>query len=112
MSESLQLRDPLYKLNVRFSNGEQIQFISSEAIDPRGITPETRYAVISSFSVENPSDCTDIAVLSLRDISCIRTEKVTREQLTAERRMAGIRTVGAHDHDEKPVKSLAQLKFI
>lgn len=112
MSESLQLRDPLYKLVVRFSNGEKIQFISAEPIDPRGITSETRYAVVSSFSVENPSECTDIAVFNMRDVTCIRTEQVTREQLTTERRMAGIRTIGAADPDEKLPKTVAQLKFI
>jgi hypothetical protein len=111
MSESINLQDPLFKLHVRFSNGEVIQYILSDHLDSRMITPDTRYAVISSFSCENPSQCSDTTVINLRDVSFIRTEQVTLEQLGAERRMAGIRNIGSPG-DEKVVKNLSQIKFI
>jgi hypothetical protein len=112
MSESIQLRDPLYKLVVRFSNGETIQHVVTDPIDSRTVTPETRYALISSFSCQNPSECTDVTAINLRDVSFIRTERVTLDQLAAERRMAGMRNTGVSASEERLPKSLAQLKFI
>ena len=112
MSESLQLRDPLFKLVVRFSNGEMIQHIVSDPIEAHTISPDIRYAVISSFSCQNPSQCTDITLVNLRDVTFIKTERVTLDHLTTERRMAGIHSGSASSHDDKLPKSLAQLKFI
>jgi hypothetical protein len=112
MSESINLRDPLYKLYIRFSNGEVVQYIVSEHLDTRMITADTRYAVVSSFSCENPSQCGDTTVISLRDVTFIRTEQVTLEQLGGERRMAGIRTSGSPGFDDRVVKNLSQIKFI
>ncbi|HWP43193.1 MAG TPA: hypothetical protein VNO14_08170, partial [Blastocatellia bacterium] len=101
MSESINLKDPLYKLHVRFSNGEVVQYIVSEHLDSRAITPDTRYAIISSFSCQNPSQCSETTVINLRDVTFIRTEQVTLEQLAAERRMAGIRTAGPSGGDDR-----------
>jgi hypothetical protein len=112
MSESIQLKDPLYKLIVRFSNGEMVSHVVSDPIDPRVISPETRYCVISSFSCQEPSQCTEIAVISMRDVTFIKTERVALDQLAAERRMAGIRSTGALGAEERLPKTLAQLKFI
>jgi len=112
MSESFQLRDPLFKLVVRFSNGEMIQHIVSDLIEARMITPDTRYAVISSFSCQNPNECSDITVVNLRDVTFIKTERVTLDQLATERRMAGIHSSSASSHDDKLPKFLAQVKFI
>lgn len=112
MSESIQLRDPLFKLIVRFSNGEMISHIVTDPIDSRMILPETRYAVVSSFSCQNPSECTDITVINLRDVTFLKTELVTLDQLAAERRMAGIRSTGPASGDDKVPKNLAQIKFI
>jgi hypothetical protein len=112
MSESIQLRDPLFKLIVRFSNGEMIQQIVTDPIDSRLITPETRYAVVSAFSCQNPSECTDITIINLRDVTFLRTEVVTLDQLVAERRMAGIRSSGPSSGDDKLPKTLAQIKFV
>lgn len=112
MSESIQLRDPLFKLIVRFSNGEMINHIVTDPIDSRMITPETRYAVVSAFSCQNPSECTDITIINLRDVTFLRTEVVTLDQLTAERRMAGIRSAGPSSGDDKLPKTLAQIKFV
>jgi hypothetical protein len=112
MSESLQLRDPLYKLIVRFSNGETIQHVVSDSIEARMISPETRYAVIISFSCQNPSECTDVTVVNLRDVSFIRTERVTLDQLSTERRMAGIHSASVASADDRLPKTLAQVKFV
>ena len=112
MSEAIQLRDPLFKLIVRFTNGEIISYIASEPIDPRMLSSDTRYAVINSISCQNPSDCVDVAVVNLRDITFIKTERVTLEQLAAERRLAGIHSVGAASAEDKLPKTLAQVKFI
>jgi hypothetical protein len=108
MSESFQIREPLYKLLVRFGNGETVHFILPDPIDDRLMTPDTKYVVISSFSVEKPSECTDITVINVRDLTFIRTERVTLEQLAAERRMAGMRS----SSDDKLPKTLSQLKFV
>ncbi|HEX8087344.1 MAG TPA: hypothetical protein VF762_00730 [Blastocatellia bacterium] len=112
MSESLQLHDPLFKLIVRFSNGEMIQHVLGDPIDARMITPETRYAVISSFSCQNPSECTDITVVNVRDVTFIKTERVTLDQLSTERRMAGIHSASTTSADDRLPKTLAQVKFV
>ena len=112
MSESLQLRDPLYKLIVRFSNGETIQHVVSDPIEARMISPDTRYAVISSFSCQNPSECTDVTVVSLGDVSFIKTERVTLDQLSTERRMAGIHSASTSSADDRLPKTLSQVKFV
>ncbi|HWN98685.1 MAG TPA: hypothetical protein VNS63_05380 [Blastocatellia bacterium] len=108
MSESIQIREPLHKLLIRFGNGETINYILTDPLDARLMTPETKYVVISSFSVEKPSECTDVTVINVRDLTFIRTERVTLDQLTGERRMAGMRST----NDDKIPKTLAQLKFI
>jgi hypothetical protein len=112
MSESYQLREPLFKLVVRFGNGEKIQHIVSDPIAAHQITPDTRYVVITSFLCQNPSECSDITVVNLRDVTFIKTERVTLDQLATERRMAGIHSSSASSHDDKLPKSMAQLKFI
>lgn len=112
MSESLQLREPLFKLVVRFGNGEKTQHVVSHPIEAHLITRDTRYVVISSFSLQNPSECTDITVINLRDVTFIKTEQVTLDQLTTERRTAGLHSGGTSSHDDRLPKSLAQLKFI
>jgi hypothetical protein len=112
MSESLQLREPLFKLVVRFGNGEKIQNVVSHPIEAHLITPETRYLVISSFSLQNPSECTDIVVVNMRDVTFIKTEQVTLDQLTTERRTAGLHSSSQSSQDDRMPKTLAQLKFI
>jgi hypothetical protein len=111
MGEEIQLRDPLYKLIVRFSNGEKVQHVVADPIEARSITPETRYAVVSSFLCQNPSECTDIAVINLRDVTYFKTERVTIEELSAERRMAGMRA-NAANADERVPKTISQISFI
>jgi hypothetical protein len=111
MSESIQLRDPLFRLVLRFSNGETVQHVMSEAIDTRKLSADTRYAIITSVSIENPNELADISVVNLRDVTFIKTERVTLDQLATEKRMAGIRGA-VSSNDGKIVKSLAQINFI
>lgn len=111
MSESFQLRDPLFRLIIRFTNGETVQHVMTDPIDSRMISPETKYAVISSFSCQNPSVCSDVTVVNLRDVSFVRSERVTLEQLAAEHRI-GIRSAGISTADDRLPKNVAQLKFV
>lgn len=109
MSEAIELKEPIFKLSVRFSNGELLSFIVDSPIDSRLITPDTRYAMISTVNCQNPNECADLTVVNLRDVTFIRTERVTLDQLAAEHRMAGIRITGRADDK---LKSLSYLKFI
>ena len=110
MSEALQLRDPLFKLIIRFTNGETLQHVMTDPLDSRTIAPDTKYAIVSSFSCQDPSQCTETTIVNLRDVTFIKTERVTLEQLAAEHRI-GIRSAGVGTDDRLP-KNLAQLKFI
>jgi hypothetical protein len=112
MSESIQLEDPLFKLVIRFGNGEVATYIVKEPINTRTLTPELRYAVVSSFSLQNPSQGTEVAVFNLKDVTYIKTERVKVEVLTRERRMAGIRSIGPDLGDDRSPKTLSQLTFI
>jgi hypothetical protein len=111
MSERIQLRDPLFRLFIRFSNGEVVNHVAANPIDPRAITPDIRYAVVACYSTENPSECTDITVVNLSDVTFIKTERVTIDQLIADRRLAGIRSSDSSTDDRLP-KTLAQITFV
>jgi hypothetical protein len=53
---------------------------------------------------------TDLTVVNMRDVTFIKTERVTLDDLSKERR-PGIRSGGPEGDDRLP-KTLAQLKFI
>jgi hypothetical protein len=110
MSEALQLPDPLFKLVIRFTNGETLQQVMTDPLDSRTIAPDTKYAIVSTFSCQNPNQCTETTIVNLRDVTFIKSERVTLEQLAAEHRI-GIRSAGVGGDDRLP-KNLAQLKFI
>jgi len=112
MSESMQLREPLYKLIIRFGNGEVIHYVVAEPIEGRHVASDTRYAIITSFSLQNPSECTDVTVLNLRDVTYLKTERVTLDQLVGERRMAGLHAATSSKEDDRAPKTLSQLRFI
>ena len=111
MSEALKLPKELFKLFIRFSNGEMVYHVTTHPLDPRSIKPETRYAVIACYSTKNPVECSDVTVVNLRDVTFIKTERVTVDQLTADRRMAGMRSADSSGDDKHP-KTLAQLSFV
>jgi hypothetical protein len=112
MSESIQIQEPIYKLAVRFGNGEVLRYVVRNPIDDRSVTPDTRYVIITSISCQNPSQCTEITVVNMRDVTYIQTERVTLEQLAGEHRMVGIRTTGPHGHGENLPETLAEIKFV
>lgn len=109
MSESLQLPDPLFRLTIRFANGETVQHMMTDPLDSRTIAPEIKYAIVSSYSCQDPSLGAEVAVINLRDVSYIKTERVTLDQLAGEHRI-GMRAAGVGD-DRLP-KHLAQIKFV
>jgi hypothetical protein len=111
MGEGLQLRDPLFRLYIRFTNGEMVQHVMTEPLDSRMISSDSKYAVVSLFSCQNPSVCTDVTLINLRDVTFIKTERVTLEQLAGEHRI-GIRSAGTPGADDRLPKNLAQVKFV
>ena len=91
---------------------ELLNFLVRELIDFRTISTETRYAVIGSVSTQDPTQCVDSTVVNLRDVTFIRTERVTIDQLAAEHRAAGLRSTGRSAFDDKLLKTLSQIKFV
>jgi hypothetical protein len=112
MSESMKFPDTIFKLVIRFSNGEKFHYITDEQFLAHKITAETRYAVISSFSLQNPAQCTDVTLVNLKDVAFIKTEKITLEELSAGRRTAGVHSTSASLSEDKLPKTLSQVKFI
>ena len=112
MSESILLHDPLFKLAVRFSNGELLTYVLQDPLDSRAIASDTRYAIVSSFLCQNPSECTEVSAINLRDVTFLRTERVTLEQLAGSHRMAGIGSPAKQDLDDRLPKVLSRITFI
>jgi hypothetical protein len=107
----MEIQEPLFKLILRFSNGEIISYIVREPIDATKLAPESRYALITSYSTQDGNQCTDVTLINLRDLTFLKTERVTVDQLASERRMAGIRSTGS-PHDERVLKAISEIKFI
>lgn len=112
MSEGLTIKEPLYRLSVRFRNGELITWVTAEELDSRKVTPDTTFMIVTSVSVQNPSQCTETTVINVRDLSFVRSERVTLEQLAGEHRSAGIRSTGKSGAEDGGPKALSQVKFI
>jgi hypothetical protein len=111
MSESSKLPETIYKLIVRFSNGEKFNYITSEQIASHHINSETQYALISSFALNDPAECTDVTLINLRDVAFIKTEKITLDDLAAGKRTAGLHSQSASLNDDKLPKTMSQVKF-
>ena len=109
MSEKLELRDPLFKLIVRFTNGETHQHVLTDPMDSGSIASDARFAIVTSVSIEKPNEVSEFELINLRDVSLIKTERSTVEELLTERRKAGMRS---SDNEEKSIKTIAQLRFI
>ncbi|MBI3650361.1 MAG: hypothetical protein HY231_04870 [Acidobacteria bacterium] len=112
MSESLKLPDPLFKLIIRFNNGEKFYFITDELIAAHHIAADTRYALVSSFALQNPNECTAVTLINLNDVAFIKTEKITLDELAAEKRTAGLHSFASAMNEENLPKTLSQVKFI
>ena len=110
MAESLPLPDTLYKLIIRFSNGEKINYLTVEPFAAHTITSDTRYAVVTSCAIQNPAECTALTVLNLAAVAYIKSEKITLDELATEHRTAGLRSPVSSD--EHQPKTLSHVKFI
>ena len=73
-----------HRLTIRFTNGETFIYTVSEALHAEDIAANARFAVISSYQCEKPEDCHEIVLLNLNDISYIRTEHITDQELEKE----------------------------
>src|SRR5687767_3629735 len=110
MAESMPLPETLFKLIIRFSNGEKVSYVTSEPFATGSINSDTRYALVTSCLIQNPAECTEVNLINLSDVAFIKSEKITREEFASERRTAGLRApVSSEDHQPK---SFSQVKFI
>ena len=73
-----------HRLTIRFTNGETFVYTVSEPLHAEDIASSARFAVITSYLCERPEECHEIVLLNLNDISYIRTEHVTNEELEKE----------------------------
>ena len=110
MAESIQLPETLYKLVVRFSNGEKINYVTTEPIATTSLTSDLRYALVTSCSIQDPAECTEVNLINLSDVAFIKSEKITLEELASERRTAGLNSNFSGEGHQP--KSISQVKFI
>jgi hypothetical protein len=73
-----------HRLTIRFTNGETLLYTVRDALHAEDISTAVRFVVISSFQCESPEKCSEIVLLNLNDISYIKTEHVTEEELSRE----------------------------
>jgi hypothetical protein len=84
-----------HRLTIRFTNGERLLYTVRDPLHAEDIPANVRFVVISSFECEPPEKCSEIILLNLNDISYIKTEHMTEEELTREtstRREAELRS--------------------
>jgi|SRR5947209_1879013 len=74
----------LHRMTIRFSSGEIFTYIVREPLHAEDIPATARFAVIHSYMCEREETCTEIVLLNLNDISYIRTEHLTQEDLIRE----------------------------
>ena len=74
----------LHRLTIRFSSGETFVYIVREPLHAEDIPASARFAVIHSYQCETEEKCTELVLLNLNDVSYIRTEHITDEQLRSE----------------------------
>ena len=112
MSESLKLPETIFKLIIRFNNGEKIYFITDEQFAAHKLGADTRYLLVSSFSLQNPNECTAVTLINVNDVAFIKTEKITLDELASEKRTAGVQSFTSALNEETLPKTLSQVKFI
>ena len=76
-----------HRLTIRFTSGETFVYIVREPLHAEDIPASARFAVIHSYQCETDEQCTEIVLLNLNDVSYIRTEHITDEQLQREEEM-------------------------
>lgn len=73
-----------HRLTIRFTNGETFIYTVAEPLHAEDLSPNVRFAVITSYSCETPEKCDELVLLNLNDVSYIRTEHITNEELEKE----------------------------
>jgi hypothetical protein len=73
-----------HKLTIRFTNGETFIYTVAEPLHAEDLSPNVRFAVITSYLCETPDKCDELVLLNLNDVSYIRTEHITSEALEKE----------------------------
>ncbi|HEY0319667.1 MAG TPA: hypothetical protein VGC66_01720 [Pyrinomonadaceae bacterium] len=73
-----------HRLTIRFTNGETFVYTVAEPLHAEDIAASARFAVISTYLCEKPEDCHEIVLLNLNDVSYIRTEHITNQELEKE----------------------------
>jgi hypothetical protein len=73
-----------HRLTIRFTNGETLLYTVRDPLHAEDIPANVRFVVISSFECDPPEKCAEIILLNLNDISYIKTEHVTEDELTRE----------------------------
>ncbi len=99
-----------HRLTIRFTNGETLIYTVIEPVHAEDLSATVRFVVITSYLCESPEQCTEIVLLNLNDVSYIKCEHVTEEELEREattRREAELRnnTLGTQ-------QSLSRIGFI
>ena len=74
----------LHRMTIRFSSSEIFTYIVREPLHAEDIPASARFAVIHSYMCETEEKCTEIILINLNDISYIRTEHITTEDLMRE----------------------------
>ncbi|MBC7910865.1 MAG: hypothetical protein H7Y30_10225 [Pyrinomonadaceae bacterium] len=73
-----------HRLTIRFTSGETLLYTVREALHAEDIPVNVRFVVINSYLCDKPEECTEIVLLNLNDVSYIKTEHVTEEELQRE----------------------------
>jgi hypothetical protein len=73
-----------HRLTIRFTNGETLLYTVQDALHAEDISAQVRFVVISSYLCEKPTECTELVLLNLNDVSYIKTEHVTEQELERE----------------------------
>lgn len=110
MAESMQLPATLYKLIIRFSNGEKVHYVTTEPVATHTLSGDTRYALVTSCPPQNPAECAEANLINLRDVAFIKSERIALEDLVAERRTVGLNA--RFSGEENQPKLISQVKFI
>lgn len=99
-----------HRLTIRFTNGEMLVYTVREALHAEDISAEHRFVVIHSYLYEKPEQCSEIMLLNLNEITYIKTEHVTEEEL---RREELLRQEAATDSSAPmPAHQLSHIGFI
>ena len=73
-----------HRLTIRFANSETLIYTVSEPLHAEDISAAVRFVVIRSYLCESPEQFAEIVLLNLNDVSYIKCEHVTEEELEHE----------------------------